>query len=93
MAELVDALVSGTSGRKVVQVRFLFWAHRKGLFLLSFKVCPDGGTGRRAWLRAMSTFVGAGSIPVLGTVKAGVLMYMPAFLIHCFMRFVFFPDM
>ncbi len=26
MAELVDALVSGTSGRKVVQVRFLFWA-------------------------------------------------------------------
>ena len=28
MAELVDALVSGTSGRKAVQVRFLFWAHR-----------------------------------------------------------------
>ena len=26
MAELVDALVSGTSDRKVVQVRFLFWA-------------------------------------------------------------------
>jgi hypothetical protein len=26
MAELVDALVSGTSGRKVVQVRSLFWA-------------------------------------------------------------------
>jgi hypothetical protein len=27
MAELVDALVSGTSDRKVVQVRVLFWAH------------------------------------------------------------------
>ena len=26
MAELVDALVSGTSNRKVVQVRALFWA-------------------------------------------------------------------
>ncbi len=29
MAELVDALVSGTSGRKVVQVRLLFWAQTK----------------------------------------------------------------
>ena len=29
MAELVDALVSGTSGRKVVQVRLLFWAQLK----------------------------------------------------------------
>ncbi len=27
MAELVDALVSGTSVRKYVQVRVLFWAH------------------------------------------------------------------
>ncbi len=27
MAELVDALVSGTSDRKAVQVRVLFWAH------------------------------------------------------------------
>lgn len=26
MAELVDALVSGTSNSNVVQVRFLFWA-------------------------------------------------------------------
>ena len=26
MAKLVDALVSGTSDRKVVQVRVLFWA-------------------------------------------------------------------
>jgi hypothetical protein len=26
MAKLVDALVSGTSGRKAVQVRVLFWA-------------------------------------------------------------------
>ena len=29
MAELVDALVSGTSVRKDVQVRFLFWVHKK----------------------------------------------------------------
>ena len=29
MAELVDALVSGTSFRKEVQVRFLFWAPTK----------------------------------------------------------------
>lgn len=29
MAELVDALVSGTSSRKGVQVRFLFWAPQK----------------------------------------------------------------
>ena len=28
MAELVDALVSGTSKRKFVQVRFLSWAPR-----------------------------------------------------------------
>ncbi len=30
MAELVDALVSGTSDRKVVQVRVLFWAPKVG---------------------------------------------------------------
>ena len=29
MAELVDALVSGTSVRKNVQVRVLFWAHEQ----------------------------------------------------------------
>ena len=29
MAELVDALVSGTSVRKYVQVRVLFWAQKK----------------------------------------------------------------
>ena len=28
MAELVDALVSGTSNRKIVQVRVLFWAQK-----------------------------------------------------------------
>ena len=28
MAELVDALVSGTSDRKIVQVRVLFWAQK-----------------------------------------------------------------
>ena len=41
MAELVDALVSGTSDRKIVQVRVLFWAQKiaavKRLFL-----CPMG---------------------------------------------------
>lgn len=36
MAELVDALVSGTSFRKEVQVRFLFWAPKtKRRILLS----------------------------------------------------------
>ena len=35
MAELVDALVSGTSVRKYVQVRVLFWALSK-LLVLSF---------------------------------------------------------
>ena len=29
MAKLVDALVSGTSDRKVVQVRVLFWAQKR----------------------------------------------------------------
>ncbi len=29
MAKLVDALVSGTSDRKVVQVRVLFWAPKQ----------------------------------------------------------------
>ena len=29
MAELVDALDSKSGYRKVVQVRFLFWAHEK----------------------------------------------------------------
>jgi hypothetical protein len=28
MVELVDTLVSGTSGRKAVQVRVLFWVQR-----------------------------------------------------------------
>ncbi len=41
MAKLVDALVSGTSGRKAVQVRVLFWALNKKrivYFLLSANV-------------------------------------------------------
>ena len=45
VVELVDALVSGTSGRKVVQVRFLFWAHvekpgHHWVFLLTGSVVP-----------------------------------------------------
>ena len=43
MAKLVDALVSGTSGRKAVQVRVLFWAQ--------FDPYPGGGIGRHATLR------------------------------------------
>ena len=38
MAELVDALVSGTSDRKVVQVRFLFWAPIKARLMPGFCV-------------------------------------------------------
>ena len=33
MVELVDTLVSGTSERKLVQVRVLFWAQIRGCFL------------------------------------------------------------
>ena len=36
MAELVDALVSGTSFRKRVQVRVLFWAQKKEVNFTSF---------------------------------------------------------
>ena len=32
MVELVDTLVSGTSDRKVVQVRVLFWVHGSPIF-------------------------------------------------------------
>ena len=45
MAELVDALVSGTSVRKDVQVRVLFWVQK------NLKICPGGGIGRHATLR------------------------------------------
>ena len=31
MVKLVDTLVSGTSGRKSVQVRVLFWAQKRGI--------------------------------------------------------------
>ena len=37
MAELVDALVSGTSDRKIVQVRVLFWAQERLCRLLFLK--------------------------------------------------------
>lgn len=48
MAELVDALVSGTSNSNVVQVRFLFWAREA---MGSSLICPGGGIGRHASLR------------------------------------------
>ena len=35
MAKLVDALVSGTSSRKGVQVRFLFWAQKIEVFQIN----------------------------------------------------------
>ncbi len=44
MAELVDALVSGTSGLKAVQVRALFWAPQK-------TQCVGGEIGIHATLR------------------------------------------
>jgi hypothetical protein len=50
MAELVDALVSGTSISNDVQVRVLFWA-----LALKFEIfrtiCPGGEIGRHASLR------------------------------------------
>ena len=42
MAELVDALVSGTSDRKIVQVRVLFWAQKKQTLVCFF--CALTGT-------------------------------------------------
>jgi hypothetical protein len=39
MAKLVDALVSGTSSRKGVQVRVLFWAHIIIQKCINIKVC------------------------------------------------------
>ena len=47
MAELVDALVSGTSNRKVVQVRVLFWAQNQKIVPLS----AGGEIGIHATLR------------------------------------------
>ena len=47
MVELVDTLVSGTSGCKAVQVRVLFWA----LKCLKFIFCASGEIGIHATLR------------------------------------------
>jgi hypothetical protein len=52
MAELVDALVSGTSGRKIVEVRVLFWAPKspnllawqETLYLRAVGRIPDAQT-------------------------------------------------
>ncbi len=40
MAELVDALVSGTSVRKDVQVRLLFWAPHLDCLIALTLTCP-----------------------------------------------------
>ena len=42
MAKSVDALVSGTSGRKAVQVRVLFRAHKKASQLSDAFLVPVG---------------------------------------------------
>jgi hypothetical protein len=76
MAELVDALVSGTSISNYVQVRVLF----RALFLMFaqniFYICtsfieeiegPGGEIGRHASLRGWCSQGRAGSSPVLGT--------------------------
>ena len=39
MVKLVDTLVSGTSERKLVQVRVLFWAQKKAVFSGFFIFC------------------------------------------------------
>ena len=57
MAELVDALVSGTSVRKYVQVRVLFWAQKQQEVGLDRPLAPNcyrpgGEIGRHARLRA-----------------------------------------
>jgi hypothetical protein len=82
MAELVDALVSGTSIRKYVQVRVLFWAQGMILFKTADELihnrngsveikrglsCPGGEIGRHASLRGWCSQGRAGSSPVLGT--------------------------
>ena len=53
MAESVDALVSGTSKRKFVQVRVLFRAHQKSIAQRCFF-----GVRRTAYCRILVTFVG-----------------------------------
>ena len=42
MVKLVDTLVSGTSGRKAVQVRVLFRAQKKTDANISLFLCPKG---------------------------------------------------
>ena len=38
-----------------------------GAVIVTVPPCPGGGIGRRAWFRSMSTKVGGGSSPLLGT--------------------------
>ena len=53
MAELVDALASGASVRKDVEVRVLFWApptlseHLISLIYLNFRLCPETFLGQK----------------------------------------------
>ena len=54
VAELVDALVSGTSNRKVVQVRVLSWAQDYycfGKLFIKKSFCASGEIGIHATLR------------------------------------------
>jgi hypothetical protein len=76
MAELVDALVSGTSVRKDVQVRVLFRAQfSPEADDLKFNMyclikCPGGGIGRHTSLRGWRRQKRASSSLVLGTKAA-----------------------
>jgi hypothetical protein len=45
MAELVDALASGASGRKAVEVRVLFWAPKNNFWHL-FLLWPELQAGQ-----------------------------------------------
>ena len=44
-----------------------FLKFKNNITFADLKKSPDGGNGRRAWLRAMSPLGGASSILVLGT--------------------------
>ena len=65
VAELVDALVSGTSVRKDVQVRVL----SRVQLLYNLKYCPGGEIGRHTTLRGWRRQKHTSSSLVLGTFK------------------------
>ena len=56
MAELVDALVSGTSIRKDVQVRVLFWAQLHLAQMVKLVDTPAWGAGARKGVQVRVLF-------------------------------------